>query len=165
MERIYNIIRVDCIDIFQFLQSEIEAKKLNRIIKMVTKSLLFIVSLLGLWFAPLIGALYFIIILVAIDTFTGVWSAHKRKAVTSNKLFQIVPKLAFYGLLMIVGQALAYYVEPDIPWVKIALAGVAWIEIKSIDENYKDIFGYSFISRVLSAMNKVKNVQKRTDNE
>jgi len=132
---------------------------------MATKSLLFIVSLLGLWFAPIIGAFYFIIILVTIDTITGVWSAHKRKAVTSNKAFQIVPKLIFYGMLIICGQALTYYVEPDIPWVKIALAGVAWIEIKSIDENYKDIFGYSFISRVLSALSKVKNIQKRTDPE
>lgn len=125
--------------------------------------LLFAISALGIWFAPVIDAFYFIIILVAIDTATGVWSAQKKNAVTSNKAFQIVPKLIFYGLLMICGQALSYYVEPQIPWVKVALAGVAWIEIKSIDENYKKIFGYSFINKVIAAMNKVKNVQKRAD--
>ena len=150
---------------FDYISQVLQLKKFKKEIQMITKFLLFTLSALGIWFAPVIGAFYFIIILVAVDTGTGVWSAYKTGIVTSNKAFQIVPKLIFYGLLIICGQALTYYVEPEISWVKVALAGVAWIEIKSIDENYKKIFGYSFINKVISAMNKVKNIQKRNEND
>lgn len=165
MERILNNMRADWIDIIQYISQQISKETYNYIKKMVTKTLLIIVSLLGIWFAPLVGAFYFIIILVATDTLTGVWSAYKTGVVTSNKAFQLVPKLIFYGLLIICGQALTYYVEHQIPWVKVALAGVAWIEIKSIDENFKKIFGYSFINKVIYALNKVKSFQKRQDDE
>lgn len=173
MERIYHSIRVDCIDIFQFLQGEIEAKKLKHIIRMVTKSLLFIVSLLGVWFIPIKGAFILMLLAVFLDTMTGVLASHiayKRNGkqedkVTSNKAFRLVPKLIFYGSLIILGQALLYYVEPDIPWVKIALIGISWIEIRSIDENFEKVFGFSFLKKIEQALMKVKNVQKRTDPE
>jgi hypothetical protein len=132
---------------------------------MISKIALTVISALGLWFAPIKGAFIFVILLVMVDTFTGVYSAYKqdKKSVTSNKAFQVVPKLIFYGLLIIIGQALSYYVDSTLPWVKLALAGIAWIEIKSIDENYKDIFGYSFINKIFQALNKIKTAQKKSE--
>ena len=167
MERILHGWRTDIADIFKFIYKQIFQnvckETFDYIYKMITKTLLFMIALLGAWFAPLHGALVFICILVTVDTATAVYAAYLRKAVTSNKAFQIVPKIIFYGLLCICGQALAYYVEPDIPWIKIALAGVAWIELKSIDENFAKIFGYSFINKVILAMGKLKNLQKRSE--
>ena len=132
---------------------------------MVSKFSVFIISALGVWFFPLIGAFYFILILVFIDTILAVYSAYKDnpRKITSHRAFQIIPKITFYGLMMIVGQALTYYVEPQIPWVKIALGAVAWIEIKSIDENCVKIFKFSFVGSAIKAMDKIKSIQKRKE--
>lgn len=173
MERIYNSVRCDFVDIVQFLQTQIDTTYLKYFNKMITKSILFFLSLLGVWFMPLKGAFILMLLAVFIDTSTGVYASHvlfkkhgkQEDKITSNKAFQLVPKLIFYGALIVMGQAILYYVEPDIPWVKIALIGIAWIEIKSIDENFEKVFGFSFLKKIEQALMKVKSAQKRQDNE
>jgi hypothetical protein len=63
--------------------------------------------------------------------------------------------------MIIVCQALNNYVDGQVPWVKLALVGIGWIEIKSIDENFKDIFGYSFIDKILEGMKSIKKIEKK----
>jgi hypothetical protein len=52
------------------------------------------------------------------------------------------------------------YVEPKIPFTKLALVGVAFIEIKSIDENFKELFGFSFINKVLEAVKSINQIKR-----
>lgn len=85
------------------------------------------------------------------------------KSIQSNKAFKLVPKLFFYMLLIIVAQALNNYVDSQIPWVKLSLVGISWIEIKSIDENFKEMFGFSFIDKILAGSKKLTSIEKRKE--
>jgi len=117
------------------------------------------------FFSPIVWALWVVIGLVILDTAFGIMKAGKEdvKSINSRKMFPIVTKSIAYILLICLAQ-LASFIEPQIPFVKLALFGVAFIEIKSIDENFREIFGFSFIDKILQAFKIVKNI-KRKDNE
>ena len=113
------------------------------------------------FFSPILWAFWIVIGLVFLDTAFGIMRAGKEdiKNIKSRKLFAIVTKLVAYMLLVCVAQLIAF-VEPQIPFVKLALFGIGFIEIKSIDENFKGIFGYSFIDKILQAFKFVKNIKR-----
>ncbi len=115
------------------------------------------------FFSPILWALWVVIGLVVLDTAFGIMKAGKEdvKSIKSRKMFPIVTKAIAYILLICLAQ-LASFIEPQIPFVKLALFGVAFIEIKSIDENFREIFGFSFIDKVLQAFKSIKNI-KRND--
>ena len=112
--------------------------------------------------SPIVWAFWVVIGLVIIDTCFGVMRAGKRdiKQIKSRKMFAIVTKMSAYLLLIIIAH-LGHYIEPKIPFVKLCLFGVAFIEIKSIDENFRGIFGYSFIDKILSALKFVKEIKRK----
>ena len=120
---------------------------------------------LAAFFSPITYAFIFIGILVSVDTITGVMKAGKTdiREVKSNKAFRVIPKLIFYSLLVIVAHAVHIYVEPTVPFVKLSLVGIGFIEIKSIDENFRELYGFSFIDKVLEAGKKLKGIKKHTD--
>jgi len=121
------------------------------------------VSLIG-FFAPLKVAFILIVILVVTDTVTGIMRAGRKdvERITSRKAFAIVPKLTFYFLLVIVAHGLCL-VEPQLPFVKFALIGIGWIEVKSIDENFRGLFGFSFIDKTLTAIKQVNQIKRHKD--
>lgn len=131
---------------------------------MITKTVLYTLSLVSIWFAPIKGALIFTLILVITDTITGIMKAGKVggvESIQSNKAFKIIPKIIFYSLAIIICQSMNNYVDHDVPWVKLALVGIGWIEIKSIDENFKALFGHSFIDKILEGLKSFNKIEKR----
>lgn len=114
------------------------------------------------FFTPIYYDILFVCILVFADTTTGVMKAGKKDIsnIWSKKMFAFVPKLIFYFVLIISAQACLLYVEPKIPFTKLALVGVAFIEVKSIDENFKEIFGFSFINKVLEAVKSINQIKR-----
>jgi phage-related holin len=138
---------------------------------MQTTGLLFIkyftVAIFG-FFAPIHYAFIFTIILVAVDTITGIMKAGKEdiSKISSKKAFPLVPKLIFYFSLVIVAHCCNSWIDKDIPFVKLALIGIGWIEVKSIDENFKTLFGFSFINKCLEgvkAVNQIKRHKEETE--
>jgi len=119
------------------------------------------------FFAPVTYAFIFIGVLVAIDTITGIMKAGKDdvRNITSKKGFSLVPKLIFYFLLVIVAHCCAVWVDPQVPFVKLVLIGIGWIEIKSIDENYKILAGHSFIDKVMEGMKSINQIKRHKDDE
>ena len=131
---------------------------------MITKTTFYILNLVIIWLSPIKGALFFALMLVIADTVTGIMKAGKVggvKSIQSNKAFKLIPKLIFYSIAIIVCQGLNNYVDPDIPWVKLALIGIGWIELKSIDENFQELFGYSFLDKIFEALKNFKKIEKR----
>ena len=118
------------------------------------------------FFAPISYAFTLISVLVVTDTITGIMKAGKSdiEKISSKKAFAIVPKLIFYFLLIIVAHSLQV-VENQLPFVKFALIGIGWIEIKSIDENFKDLFGFSFIDKVLTAVKQINQFKRHKSDE
>lgn len=118
-------------------------------------------SALLTFFVPITWAFVVVTLLVFADTITGVMKAGKEsvKNIQSRKMFAIVPKLIFYFLLIIVAHSCTF-IDKDIPFVKLAMFGVAFIEIKSIDENFEIIYGFSFINKILSALKAVSKISR-----
>ena len=114
------------------------------------------------FFSPIVWAFWVVIGLVCIDTCFGVMKAGKVtvKNIQSRKLFPMVTKITAYLLLIIIAH-IGHYIEPKIPFVKLCLFGVAFIEIKSIDENFNAIFKFSFIDKILSALKFVKEIKRK----
>ena len=116
------------------------------------------------FFAPIGYAFLLVAILVITDTITGIMRAGRKdvEKITSRKAFAIVPKLIFYFLLVIVAHGLVL-VEPQLPFVKFALIGIGWIEIKSIDENFRGLFGFSFIDKTFKAIKDINQIKRHKD--
>lgn len=115
------------------------------------------------FFSPIYYAFLLVIILVIVDTITGIMKAGKSdvEKVESSKMFRFIPKLTFYLLLVIVSHSANLYVDNQIPFVKLAIIGISWIEIKSIDENFREMFGFSFIDKVLEGIKGFNDIKKR----
>jgi len=135
---------------------------LNSIVIM-KKMLMYFSTALFSFLAPIEGALWFVVTLVIADTITGVMKAGKSTVenIQSKKAFNLVPKLIFYFLLVIIAHSLNLIIDKQIPWVKLALVGISWIEIKSIDENFKVSFGFSFLDKCLEAGKKLKKFDRK----
>jgi phage-related holin len=121
----------------------------------------FAVSIMA-FFAPIYFSLLFVVILVVVDTITGVMKAGKNevKNISSKKLFAFVPKLIIYLLFVIVAHLGSQVLDKSIPFVKLAIMGISWIEVKSIDENFRDIYGFSFIDKILDSVKIISNLRK-----
>lgn len=145
-----------------------EARNFNYIYDMKTITISFMkyfsVILIG-FFAPISYAFTFTFILVFTDTITGIMKAGKEsvKNISSKKAFPIIPKLIFYFLLIIVAHTVYVSGMKDIPAVKLALVGIGWIEIKSIDENFRELFGFSFIDKVLEGVKSINQIKRHKD--
>ena len=115
------------------------------------------------FFSPILWAFWVVVGLVFVDTAFGIMRAGKQdvKSIKSRKMFSMVTKTIAYLLLVIIAH-LVSFIEPAIPFVKLALFGVAFIEVKSIDENFRGLFGFSFIDKILSAFKFVKEIKRET---
>lgn len=124
----------------------------------------FTVALIG-FFAPILYAFILTTILVVSDTITGVMKAGKDgvQNITSKKMFAVCPKMSFYFLLIITAHSVQIYVEPQVPFTKLALIGISWIEIKSIDENFNAIFGFSFMDKILEGIKSFNQIKRHKD--
>lgn len=124
----------------------------------------FFVAMIG-FFAPILYAFILTIILVGADTITGVMKAGKKsvKDISSKKMFAFCPKISFYFLLIITAHSVQIYVEPQIPFTKLVLIGISWIELKSIDENFNAIFGFSFMDKILEGMKSINQIKRHKD--
>lgn len=137
--------------------------RLSYIESAVASATLYFGTGLVAFFSPIVWAFWVVVGLVVIDTAFGVMRAGKKsvKEIKSKKMFPIVTKLIAYLLLVCIAH-LGHYIEPKMPFVKLALFGIAFIEIKSIDENFRGIFGFSFIDKILLALRFVKQIKRET---
>lgn len=117
------------------------------------------------FFAPVHYAFIFVIVLVIADTITGIMKAGKDnvKNIRSKKGFSFIPKTIFYFILVIVAHFCQLWLDPQIPFVKFALIGIGWIEIKSIDENFEELFGFSFINKVMEGAKSINRIKRHKD--
>lgn len=117
------------------------------------------------FFSPLQAAFIVAISAVALDTFTKLIVVVKLQGVAhviSRKLFRIIPKTLFYFTFIIMAHILAVYVDPTVPFVKLVLITVVGIETYSIDENFEQLTGFSFIKKLITF---VRNLTQYKTNE
>lgn len=128
---------------------------------MISKFTGYIALSLSAFFLPITWALTSIVAVVIIDTITGVMVAGKEdiKNIKSKKLSSVISKLIFYFSGIILGRIAELYIDDSVPFIKLVLVAVMIIEIKSVDENFKSLFGFSFIDKMLEGMKLLKRKQ------
>jgi hypothetical protein len=123
--------------------------QLSLLILSIQSKLLTLISICFAFFLPISGILIMIGVLIAIDTFTGIWKANKLKEkITSRKLSAIISKLALYEVTVIMFFLIDRFILNDIiltffsvefMLTKVTALVLASIEVLSINENYKVI--------------------------
>lgn len=130
----------------------------------IQTNLLTLISIITAFFMPISGILFLVGFLILIDTITGIWKAKKLKqAITSRKLSAIVSKLALYECAVIMLFCIDFWILDaivlkffSVPLMvtKITALTLCSIELISISENYKVIYG-------INIWESLKNLLKR----
>jgi hypothetical protein len=123
--------------------------QLSLLLISIQSKLLTLISICFAFFLPISGILIMIGVLIAIDTFTGIWKANKLKEkITSRKLSSIISKLALYEITVIMFFLIDQFILNEIiltffsvPFMltKVVALVLASIEVMSINESYKQV--------------------------
>jgi hypothetical protein len=119
--------------------------QLSLLLFSIQSELLTLISICFAFFLPISGILLMIGVLIAIDTFTGIWKAKKLKEkITSRKLSAIISKLALYEITVIMFFLIDRFILNDfsVPFMltKVVALVLASIEVMSINESYKQVY-------------------------
>ena len=130
----------------------------------IQSNLFTLISIITAFFMPISGILFLVGFLILIDTITGIWKAKKLKQpITSRKLSAIVSKLALYECAVIMLFCIDFWILDaivlkffSVPLMvtKITALTLCSIELISISENYKVIYG-------INIWQSLKNLLKR----
>ena len=92
------------------------------------------------------------------DFVTGLLKARRNGyKIESKKMFRSVPKFVAYGIAVIIANLLMLLFEVDFPAVKLITGFIAFIEIKSIDENIEAITGHSLFGDIIDRLDPKKH--------
>ena len=132
-----------------------------------------IFSILTVLVIPITNFLVFMTILVVTDLITGLMKAQKlaiadaklqglpkpaffEDTMESNKLSRTLSKWVIYTLGLIIANGSTLYMFPEYEAAKIVLMGITFIEVKSLDENFKIILGYSIFGKLLGLLSRTQ---------
>lgn len=100
------------------------------------------------YFSPTFSVLMGISFLVLIDFITGMVAAHKRgEAITSRKMRPTITKGMGYMFAILAAHIFQRHFLQEIEVMKIVSGLIAFIELKSLDENLKDMTGKSLFKQ------------------
>ena len=113
--------------------------------------------------APVGPIVYTLTSVIFLDFIFGMYSAYKRKElITSRKMSQTLPKLFLYNAIIITLYFVDKYVlQTGIGLEKVATSLMVFVEMKSCDEHFYNIFGYSLWSKLMDSIERGKSLTKR----
>lgn len=133
-----------------------------------------LIAVLIVFFAPITGMIILVALSTIIDTGFGIWKVRRLgEGFTSKKFrFGLIPKiLSYVGATMLV-YASDYFIINDLTKMVvsveflstkvIALTLIA-IEVKSMDESFVNVKGWSFLKKFTSLIMKAKNIKKQIE--
>jgi hypothetical protein len=102
--------------------------------------------------SPMVPLFVTATLLIVSDMVFAIYRAYKNGVpITSRKLSQVLPKLILYNIGILLAFLVEKYVLVDtIPISKLALGVISMVELKSIDESFQSIFGYSLYAKLLA---------------
>lgn len=117
------------------------------------KYLVTIISWIIIYFSPTFPFVLIVGFFVMVDTITGVLAAASRGDVVTSKRFrQVFPKYIVYALAVLVAHVIQKQFLPDFAAMKLIAGLVAYNELMSIDENIKDITGFSLFKSIIKKL-------------
>ena len=122
----------------------------------ITNKLTIILAWLTIYFAPVYPLIAAIGFFVFADFLTGIQAAKKRgELIQSRKMKTTVVKFGSYAIAIISSFLIEKLFLDGIPALKIIAGLVAFIEVKSINENMKDITGTDIFGEILKRFPKL----------
>jgi peptidoglycan biosynthesis protein MviN/MurJ (putative lipid II flippase) len=130
-----------------------------------------ILNVLLAFFAPISGIVLLVALSTIIDTVFGLWKAYNLKEnITSRKArYGLVPKIISYCAAICLIYACDFYMINDLTKMvvsaeflttKLLALVLISIEVKSIDESFQSVKGWSFIDKITDMVIKAKNIKK-----
>lgn len=113
-------------------------------------------------------------ICIAADTIIGIWRAKKMKEkITSRKLSNIISKMLLYqGAVIlffmietwILGDIIGLFTKIPLLLTKLVACTLVYIELKSVDESYEIIHGYSIWDKFKEMLKRSKSIKNDINN-
>jgi hypothetical protein len=130
-----------------------------------------VLAALVLFFAPIGGIILIVALSSVVDTCFGMWRAYCVGEKVSSKIFRhgFVPKLLSYiAVVMLVYSSDVFIlnaltqlvVSVDFLATKLIALVLICIEVKSMDESFVAVKGYSFIGKAQKVIDKFKDIKK-----
>jgi hypothetical protein len=140
-------------------------------LKVLGSNISILFKILIVFFAPIKGIILLVALGTIIDTGFGIWKAKKLNENINSKTFRhgFVPKLISYvvGIMLvytsdffIINYLTKEVVSVDYIATKLIALTLISIEVKSMDESFEKVKGYSFIKEIVKMIVKAKNVKK-----
>jgi hypothetical protein len=117
-----------------------------------------------LWFLAILVPLYDVAgalsVLIIIDLITGIIASIKKSVPFQwSKIINTFTKLIIYSLILLAAWVIESKIIPSIPFMRLVAGFLALTELRSILENFKDIFGIDAWNYIRAAI-KRQNVQE-----
>jgi phage-related holin len=117
-----------------------------------------------LWFLAILVPLYDVAgalsVLIIIDLITGIIASIKQSVRFQwSKIINTFTKLIIYSLILLAAWVIESKIIPSIPFMRLVAGFLALTELRSILENFKDIFGIDAWNYIRAAI-KRQNVQE-----
>ena len=155
----------------------------TQVLLLITKIKLNLSKLMAIifsFFLPIVGILILIGAAVLLDTITGIYKSRKLKQpITSRKLSAIMSKILLYEATVILFYLIDYFLVNDIVYsffsiemlvTKVLALTLVSIEVVSINENYRAIYGKdiwtalkNLFARAKEVTQDFKNIKKNED--
>lgn len=131
-----------------------------------------ILTALLLFFAPIKGIILMVALATILDTCFGLWKAKKLGEEITSKIFRhgLVPKLLSYVAavmliyasdVFIINALTLSVISVEFISTKIIALVLLSIEVKSMDESFVKVKGYSFIDKIKAIIGKLKDIKKQ----
>lgn len=112
--------------------------------------------------SPITAVIYTLTFIVFLDFVFGIYKSIKfNDTITSRKMSQSISKVFLYNLLIIGLFVMDRYVlNTGIGLEKLGASLIILVEIRSIDEHFAKIFGYSLWQKIAEQFNRGKSLTK-----
>lgn len=130
-----------------------------------------ILKALILFFAPVKGIVILVTLAIILDTCFGLWKSHRTGVEIKSKKLRhgFVPKLISYCAAVCLTYAVDVFMLNDLTHMVVSVDFIATkliglilisIEVKSIDESFLAVKGYSFLAKIIGLIHKAKDIKK-----
>ncbi len=105
--------------------------------------------------APITSVMLTVVFLIIVDFIVGSYaSIKKNEPITSERIANTISKFFIYNLVVLSAFLLEKYIVKEIPFQRIIAGFIAIAEVKSIMENFNDIYGINPFKALIKLIKK-----------
>lgn len=128
-----------------------------------------------IFFAPIMPMIFLVGLSTIIDTGFGIWKAKKLGERFSSKKCRrgLVPKVTSYTIMIftlfcvdiyIVNEFTKLFINIEFVTTKLMAFSLIFIEVKSMDECFEAVKGYSFFNKIIANIRSAKKIKDKIEN-